>query len=230
MQSPSENDKKNVLDSLESLLKLFLKTPASYNLTRDEFCEIQTMNVGYARVSTQQQTTDLQTDALQGAGCDKIFTEKASGAKADRPQLAAALDYLRAGDVLVVWRLDRLARSMKQLIETAEDLEKRGIGLRSLTEQIDTTTPTGRLVFHIFGALAEFERNLIRERVSAGLVAARARGKVGGRPARMTPEKLLMARAMLANETITVEQVATQLGVSVSTLYRHLNGGRSGVE
>ena len=169
------------------------------------------MEVGYARVSTLQQTTDMQTDALRASGCDRIYTEKASEAKADRPQLTAALDYLREGDVLVVWRLDRLARSMKQLIATADDLEKRGIGLKSLTEQIDTTSPTGRLIFHLLGALAEFEHNLLRERVSAGLVAARARGNIGGRPKSMTTEKLAMARAMLRDQSLTVEQVAKQL-------------------
>lgn len=184
------------------------------------------MLVGYARVSTQQQTTDLQTDALTRAGCERIFTEKASGARTDRPELRAALDYMRQGDVLVVWRLDRLARSLKQLIQTAEDLEKRGIGLRSLTESIDTTTPAGKLVFHVFGALAEFERNLIRERITAGLDAARERGRVGGRPKGMNDDQIKMARALMRDNDITMRQIAAQLGVPISTLYRHLPGGR----
>jgi DNA invertase Pin-like site-specific DNA recombinase len=135
------------------------------------------MLVGYARVSTQEQSPELQLDALQKAGCERIFVEKASGAQRDRPELRAALDFMRGkGDVLVVWKLDRLARSLKQLIETVEDLERRGIGFRSLTEQIDTTSPGGRLVFHILGVMAEFERSIIRERTRAGLDAARACG------------------------------------------------------
>src|SRR5437763_14594972 len=137
------------------------------------------MLVGYARVSTLDQKPALQTDALTSAGCERIFTEKASGAQRERPELKAALDYLRAGDTLVVWKLDRLARSMRQLIETVEDLQARRIELRSLTESIDTATPGGRLVFHIFGALAEFERAVIRKRTNAGLQAARDRGKKG---------------------------------------------------
>src|SRR6476646_2843800 len=135
------------------------------------------MLVGYARVSTLDQKPALQTNALSSAGCERIFTETASGAQRDRPELTAALAYLRSGDTLVVWKLDRLARSMHQLIETVEELQARGIELRSLTESIDTATSGGRLVFHIFGALAEFERALIRERTRAGLEAARLRGK-----------------------------------------------------
>src|SRR6187200_1319658 len=140
------------------------------------------MLVGYARVSTQEQDLALQLDALRAAGCAKVYEEKASGAQRERPELKAALDYVRKGDTLVVWKLDRLARSLKQLIETVELLEDRGIGFKSLTESIDTTTSGGRLIFHIFAALAEFERNIIRERTTAGLNAARARGRVGGRP------------------------------------------------
>ena len=186
--------------------------------------------IGYARVSTQEQTADLQLDALNAAGCKRIFTEKASGAQRGRPQLAAALDYIREGDTLVVWRLDRLARSLRQLIETMEDLDARGIGFRSLTEAIDTTASGGRLTFHIFGALAEFERSLIRERTNAGLEAARARGRVSGRPPSLDDEDLVAARAMLRDPAITVEEVAQRLGVAPSTLYRHLPGGRSAVE
>src|ERR687894_1039466 len=148
------------------------------------------MDIGYARVSTGEQTLDLQLDALQAAGCGKVYTETASGAKADRPVLDEVLSYLRGGDTLVVWRLDRLGRSLQHLIEVVAQLAVRGIGFKSLTEQIDTTTPGGKLVFHVFGALAEFERDLTRERTHAGLAAARARGRQGGRPSVMTPAKL----------------------------------------
>jgi DNA invertase Pin-like site-specific DNA recombinase len=140
------------------------------------------MLIGYARVSTQEQTLNLQRDALEKAGCNKIFTDTASGAKTERIGLEEALSYVRKGDTLIVWRLDRLGRSLPHLITTMTDLEERGIGFKSLTENIDTTTSGGKLIFHIFGALAEFERNLIRERTQAGLLAARARGRRGGRP------------------------------------------------
>ena len=187
------------------------------------------MLIGYARVSTLDQKPALQIDALKSAGCERIFTEKASGAQRDRPELKAALEYLRSGDTLAVWKLDRLARSMRQLIETVEELQARGIELRSLTESIDTSTPGGRLVFHIFGALAEFERAVIRERTSAGLAAARERGKKGGRPRTLGPKDLAAAKAMLADPAIRVEDVAARLKVSPATLYRHLPGGRSAV-
>src|ERR671915_2009939 len=140
------------------------------------------MLIGYARVSTGEQTLDLQLDALQEAVCEKSYTETASGPKAERPVLQEVLGYLRSGDTLVVWRLDRLGRSPRHLIETIAALAERGIGFKSLTEQIDTTTSGGKLVFHVFGALAEFERDLLRERTHARLRAARARGRVGGRP------------------------------------------------
>jgi DNA invertase Pin-like site-specific DNA recombinase len=187
------------------------------------------MLVGYARVSTQEQDLSLQLDALQAAGCDKVFTEKASGAQRDRPQLQAALDYMRGKDTLVVWKLDRLARSLKQLIDTVEELGERGIGLRSLTESLDTTTSGGTLVFHLFAALAEFERSIIRERTRSGLQAARRRGRLGGRPPALKSQDLAAARALLRDPDITVEQVAKRLGVAPSTLYRHLPGGRSAV-
>jgi DNA invertase Pin-like site-specific DNA recombinase len=148
------------------------------------------MLIGYARVSTQDQSPALQLDALRAAGCNRIFEEKASGAQRDRPELKAALDYIRDGDVLAVWKLDRLARSLGQLIDTVDSLKERGIGFRSLTEQIDTTTPAGKLTFHIFGAMAEFERSIIRERTRAGLDAARARGRMGGRPRALTLKDL----------------------------------------
>ncbi|MEA3276492.1 MAG: recombinase family protein [Pseudomonadota bacterium] len=183
--------------------------------------------VGYARVSTQDQRPELQLDALEQAGCAKVFTEKASGAQRERPQLAAALDYMRAGDTLIVWKLDRLARSLKQLLETVEALERRKIGFRSLTEAIDTTTAGGKLIFHIFASLAEFERSIIRERTKAGLNAARERGRTGGRPPALSARDIQEARALLKDPEITVEQVAKRLGVGASTLYRHLPGGRS---
>jgi DNA invertase Pin-like site-specific DNA recombinase len=185
------------------------------------------MFVGYARVSTQDQKPELQLDALKAAGCEKVFVEKASGAQRERPELIAALDYVRDGDTLVVWKLDRLARSMKQLIETVEGLEEKGIGFRSLTEAIDTTTAGGKLVFHVFGALAEFERSIIRERTRAGLDAARARGRKGGRPPKLKEADLKAARAMLADKSITVEEVAKHLRVSPATLYRHLPAARA---
>ena len=185
------------------------------------------MLVGYARVSTQDQDPALQLDALKVAGCEKIFTEKASGAQRERPELQAALRYMRKGDTLVVWKLDRLARSIKQLIETVEALGEEGIGFRSLTEAIDTTTNGGRLVFHIFAALAEFERSIIRERTIAGLEAARARGRKGGRPPALSPKDLAAAKAMLRDPDITVSEIARRLGVVPSTLYRHLPKARS---
>lgn len=194
--------------------------------------KIEKMLIGYARVSTQEQNLELQINALQAAGCKKIFTEKASGAQRDRPELKAALEYMRANedDTLVVWKLDRLARSLRQLIDTIEELEKKGIGFKSLTENIDTTTSGGRLVFHIFGALAEFERILIKERTIAGLKAAKAMGKKGGRPQALEAEDLRDAKALLRNKKITVKEVAKRLKVDLSTLYRYLPGGRSSVQ
>lgn len=186
------------------------------------------MLVGYARVSTQDQNPALQHDALTAAGCEKVFTEKASGAQRDRPELGAAIAYMRAGDSLVVWKLDRLARSLPQLIETVAHLEAEGIGFRSLTETIDTTTAGGKLIFHVFGALAEFERSVIRERTRAGLKAARDRGRTGGRPPALSPADLAAAKAMLSDPDITVAEVAKRINVSPATLYRHLPGGRGG--
>ena len=187
------------------------------------------MLVGYARVSTQDQNPDLQLDALKKAGCEKVYIEKASGAQRDRPELKAAIDYMRAGDTLVVWKLDRLARSIKQLIETIDGLEQRDIGFKSLTETIDTTTSGGRLIFHIFAGLAEFERSIIRERTKAGLASARARGRLGGRPKKLSETDIEAAKALLSNPKITVEQAAERLGVAPSTLYRHIPGGRGSV-
>lgn len=187
------------------------------------------MNIGYARVSTAEQNLTLQTDALEADGCERIFVETASGAQRDRPELVKALDYMRPGDTLVVWKLDRLARSMRQLIDTMELLQSKGMGLRSLSETIDTTTAGGMLVFHVFGALAEFERAMIRERTRAGLEAARARGRKGGRPRSLTPKNIAMARSMLRDPGITVADVAEALGVSSATLYRQFPGGRGAI-
>ncbi len=181
------------------------------------------MDVGYARVSTGEQTLDLQLDALKGAGCGRVFEETASGAKADRPVLAEVLAYLRPGDALVVWRLDRLGRSLPHLIETVAALAARGIGFKSLTEQIDTTTPGGKLVFHVFGALAEFERDLVKERTHAGLAAARARGRLGGRPKKLgDPKKLALALALYDGGQADIATICATLGVSRATLYRAL--------
>jgi DNA invertase Pin-like site-specific DNA recombinase len=155
--------------------------------------------IGYARVSTAEQDTALQTDALRKAGCERIFEDTVFGAKADRPGLVAALAYLRDGDVLAVWRSDRLDRSLPRLIETIGALEARGVGFRSLTESIDTTTPGGRLIFHVFSALGQFERDLIRERTKAGLSAAAARGRKGGRKPVVTADELQRAREHIAN-------------------------------
>lgn len=185
------------------------------------------MFVGYARVSTRDQNPGLQIEALEAAGCERVFMEKASGANRDRPELDAALNYLRAGDTLVVWKLDRLARTVRQLVETAEDLQKREIGLKVLTQQIDTTTPGGRLVFHVFAAVAEFERELSLERTHAGLATARALGRRGGRKPSLSQAQIKRAKAMLADPAISVADVAEQMGVTISTLYRHIPGGRS---
>ncbi|ROP45555.1 recombinase family protein [Pseudokineococcus lusitanus] len=182
---------------------------------------------GYARVSTTSQDASLQHDALTAAGCARLWTDVASGSRDDRPQLAQLLERLLPGDTLVVWRLDRLGRSLPHLLATVNELEARGVGFRSLTESIDTTTAGGRLVFSIFGALADFERQLIRERTIAGLEAARARGRVGGRPTVMGPERIEAARALLAQPGATVTGVAAHLGVSRNTIYRNVLGSRA---
>jgi DNA invertase Pin-like site-specific DNA recombinase len=189
------------------------------------------MLLGYARVSTDDQKLDLQRDALIKAGVqpNHIYEDKLSGARSDRPGLDAVLKAARDGDTLVVWRLDRLGRTMVDLIKLVTDLEGRGVGFRSLTESIDTTTPGGKLIFHVFSALAEFERNLTRERTRAGLLAARARGRVGGRKRVMTERDVAVAKTLLREGSLTVEEVAEQSGVSIATLYRYLPGGRAGV-
>jgi DNA invertase Pin-like site-specific DNA recombinase len=179
--------------------------------------------LGYARVSTTDQQPQLQVDALTAAGCYRVFTETASGARSDRPVLEQLLDQLRPGDTLVVWKLDRLGRSLRHLVETVTRLAERGIGFHSLQEAIDTTTPGGKLVFHVFAALAEFERDLIRERTSAGLAAARARGRHGGRPSALTGHKLQVAQEMYRSGSTRVAAIATTLGVSRASIYRHLS-------
>lgn len=188
------------------------------------------MLIGYARVSTDGQDHALQLDALHAAGCERVFVETASGVRTDRPELRKALEMARSGDVLVTYRLDRIGRSLKHLIEIAEDLQRREIGLRSLTESIDTTTPAGRFMFSILGALASMEREVLIERTRAGLAAAAARGRRGGRPPVLNSDKLRAARAMLASGTMTASEVARQLGCAPSTLYRHLPGGRRALD
>jgi DNA invertase Pin-like site-specific DNA recombinase len=180
------------------------------------------MLVGYARVSTADQKLDLQLDALRAAGCERLQTDVASGASTVRLGLDAACRYLRPGDTLVVWKLDRLGRSLPHLIETIKGLDERGIGFRSLHEHLDTTTPGGKLIFHIFGALAEFERDLIRERTQAGLVAARARGRHGGRPAVLDARRQQRAVALYREGKLTPTEIARTVGCSRSTLYRAL--------
>jgi len=186
------------------------------------------MIIGYARVSTLDQNLELQRDALEKAGCERIFEDHIGGASSERPGWAKAQTALREGDTLVVWRLDRLGRSLKHLIDTVNELDARGVGFKSLNENIDTTTPGGRLVFHIFGALAEFERELIRERTHAGLAAARARGRKGGRPRKLNPRQVASARTLLQDGKHSVTEVAAMLGVSRNTLYRALRADGAG--
>ena len=178
--------------------------------------------IGYARVSTADQDLDPQLDVLRARGCDPIYSERASGKKDDRPELAQALKALRAGDTLVVWRLDRLGRSLPHLVATVTGLAERGVGLESVTEAIDTSTAAGKLVFNVFASLADFERNLISERTRAGLAAGRARGRKGGRPPALSPRQLREARLLLTDPEATVTGVAQRYGVSRSTLYSGL--------
>src|SRR5256714_3050001 len=189
------------------------------------FETIESMLVGYARVSTSDQTLNLQKDALEKIGCTKIFTDTASGAQTERKGLDEALAYVREGDTLVVWRLDRLGRSLKHLLETITTLNKRKIGFKSLTESIDTTTSNGRLIFNIFASLAEFERDLIRERTKAGLQAARARGRVGGRPKAPTLntlKKVALAQSLYDDKNNTIDEICKTLNISRATLYRYI--------
>jgi DNA invertase Pin-like site-specific DNA recombinase len=188
------------------------------------------MLIGYARVSTRDQKSPLQIDALREAGCERIFKETISGAGRDRPELKTALDFIRMGDSLVVWKLDRLAYSTRQLLETVGVLEQRGIGLKVLTQQMDTASAGGHLIFTVFSAIAEFEREIILERTRAGLDAARSRGHKGGRPRVLSDKDLKEARALLTDPEITVEDVARRLGVGPSTLYRYLPAARHAVQ
>lgn len=180
------------------------------------------MKIGYARISTQDQSVNLQRDALTAAGCEKIFEDVASGAKSERAGLAEAVEFARAGDTLVVWKLDRLGRSLKHLIETVNQLHEKGVGFASLQENIDTTTSGGKLIFHVFGALAEFERELIRERTQAGLKAARARGRKGGRKEKLTPKQVEQAKAMVSDPNISISSICETLKISKPTLYRYV--------
>lgn len=180
------------------------------------------MRIGYVRVSTSDQNPNLQQDALMKAGCDKVFEDVATGSLVTRPGLCEALEYCREGDILVVWRLDRLGRSLKHLIETVSGLANRNVGFQSLQEGMDTATSGGRLIFNIFGSLAEFEREIIRERTNAGLKAARARGRNGGRPRKLNDQKVLMARNLMANNEINIGEICRTMQISKSTLYRNV--------
>lgn len=182
------------------------------------------MLIGYARVSTYEQSLDLQLDSLRAAGCERIYDDKVSGAKAQRPGLEQLRQVLRRGDTLVVWRLDRLGRSLKDLIAWSEWLEHNEVAFRSLQEQIDTGSPSGRLVFHLFAALAEFERNLICERTEAGRAAARARGRIGGRPRKLSSAQVGQLRAMHADTSVGIQEICKTLGIGRKTFYRYLNG------
>jgi DNA invertase Pin-like site-specific DNA recombinase len=181
------------------------------------------MLIGYARVSTGEQNLALQVDALRQAGCEEIYTDEMSGVKAERPGLQKALAFARTGDTLVVWRLDRLGRSLKDLVQKVEDLQKRGVGFRSLHESIDTTSSVGKFQFHVFSALAEFERDLIRDRTMAGLRAARARGRKGGRRHKLTPEQIAMAARLIKSREVPVKEICSILKVSKPTLYRYVS-------
>jgi DNA invertase Pin-like site-specific DNA recombinase len=182
------------------------------------------MLIGYMRMSTGVQSLDLQRDALERAGCERVFEDVCSGAIIERPGLNRALEHARSGDTLVVWKLDRIGRSLPHVVQLVSGLRDRGVGLKVLTGEIDTTSSTGRLVFGIFATLAEFERDLIHERTMAGLAAARARGRMGGRPRMMTKAKLKVAMALMANQDNAAKDVAKQLGVSLSTLYTYVDG------
>ncbi len=185
------------------------------------------MKIGYARVSTDDQNLSLQRDALQAAGCGRIFEDCISGAKAEREGLSDALGFIRKGDTLVVWKLDRLGRSLPDLIQTVGQLESRGIGFQSIHESIDTSSSSGKLIFHVFAALAEFERSLIRERTQAGLKAARARGRVGGRPKVLNSDKRKLAVKLYDEKQHTVQQICEMMNISKPTLYKYVEAARS---
>jgi DNA invertase Pin-like site-specific DNA recombinase len=220
--------KKEEIEQTFLLARVLYKAVLGLHFKRQEQKKIRAtgyllkpMLIGYARVSTHEQTLDLQQDALQQARCNKIFTDTASGAKVERKGLETALSYARKGDTFVVWRLDRLGRSLPHLITTMTSLEERGIGFKSLTENIDMTTSGGKLIFHIFGALAEFERNLIRERTTAELTAARARGRKGGRPKALTGKELSIAQD-LYDKRHPIAEICQTLKISKATLYRYI--------
>ena len=181
------------------------------------------MLIGYMRVSTGEQSLDLQRDALEQIGCERIYEDVCSGRVIDRPGLAMAMEMARDGDAIVIWKLDRIGRSLAHVVGLVGNLQKRGVGLKVLTGDVDTTTTTGRLVFGIFATLADFERDLIQERTMAGLAAARARGRAGGRPRVMTKQKLKAAMAMMADRENVARDVAAQLGISLSTLYAYVD-------
>ena len=185
------------------------------------------MLIGYARVSTIFQNSDLQQDALEKAGCKKIFTDKISGTVADRPALSKVKEILRPGDTLVVWRLDRLGRSLKDLIDWMNYLDQEGIALKSLQESIDTSTATGKLVYHIFGAMAEFEKNLIKERTHAGLAAARARGRVGGRPKRLNQDKRKLAVRLYNEKQHSINAICEMMSITKPTLYKYIKENKA---
>lgn len=188
------------------------------------------MQIGYARVSTNEQTLDLQLDALKKAGCEEIRQDKISSVADDRPGLGQALTIARSGDTIVVWRLDRLGRSLKQLIELVNELNGRGAGFKSITENIDTTTTGGKLVFHIFGALAEFERDLIKERTNAGLQAARARGRLGGRPKVLDEKKVARLKAMYDSREYPIDELLAMFQISRGTLYKYVGGQKNNAQ
>ena len=181
------------------------------------------MNIGYARVSRQEQNLDLQRDALKQAGCERIYEEKVSGAKTERDELTKALEHLREGDTLVVWKLDRLGRSLRHLVEIVQTLEERGVNFHSLKENMDTTSSGGKLVFHIFASLAEFERDILRERTQAGLDAARARGRIGGRPKGRDVNTRAGAIALSKDRSRSVGNICRILGISRTSYYRYIN-------
>ena len=183
------------------------------------------MKIGYARVSTKDQNLSLQLDALEKEGCEKIFQEKATGGNADREELKKLLEHLREGDLVVIWKLDRLGRSLRDLVNLVTDIQAKGAGLKSLNDSIDTTTPQGKLTFHLFAALAEFEREIIRERTKAGLESARARGRVGGRPKGLTKDakdKAIIAASFYSQKQMTVSEICKHLGIAKSTFYKYL--------
>ena len=183
------------------------------------------MRIGYARVSTTDQHLDLQHDALHTAGCERLFSDTVSGARVDRPGLTAALSACRSGDTLVVWKLDRLGRSLPHLVEIVQDLDARGVGFTSLQEQMDTTTSGGKLIFHIFASLAAFERDLIRERTHAGLAAARARGRKGGRPKGVNEKKRKAALALKRDPQYSIKEICEIVGISRNTYYKYTRAG-----